>query len=163
MREIDKNCRMDFMSPVSSSTATPWCSRLIATAKENGDPRLVVEVIRTILDAKDGYHSIPLAPESRVFTTFICEWGRVWYLRAPQGWKGSCDAYTHRVDKITIYQAKRRIVFVGGSSLHDRAYVHTKVNKMRNVGSLALDSPSSRGNEGSYAESLLVIGYGLLY
>ena len=58
-------------------------------------------VKKTILDAKDGYHSIPLAPESRPLTTFICEWGRYWYLRAPQGWTGSGDAYTKRVDEIT--------------------------------------------------------------
>ena len=128
--EIDKNCRMGVMSPVPSGTPTTWCSRLLSTPKKNGDPRLVVDlqplnavslrethhtpspwnlvstipmgVKKTILDAKDGYHSIPLAPESRVLTTFISEWGRYWYLRAPQGWTGSGDGYTKRVDGITV-------------------------------------------------------------
>ena len=128
--EIDKNCRMGVMAPVPSGVPTPWCSRLLSTPKKNGDPRLVVDlqplnavslrethhtpspwnlvcaipkgVKKTILDAKDGYHSIPLAPESRALTTYISEWGRYWYLRAPQGWTGSGDAYTVRVDGITV-------------------------------------------------------------
>ena len=117
------------MTPVKPGTPTPWCSKLLTTPKENGEPRLVVDlqplnavsqrethhtpspwnlvsaipknVKKTILDAKDGYHSIPLAPESRPLTAFICEWGRYWFLRAPQGWTGSGDAYTKRVDEIT--------------------------------------------------------------
>ena len=127
--QIDKCCRQGVMGPLTPGTPTPWCSRLLATAKENGDPRLVVDlqalnavsvrethhtpspwnlvsaipkgVRKTILDAKDGYHAIPLAPESRPLTTFICEWGRLWFQRAPQGWTGSGDAYTKRVDEIT--------------------------------------------------------------
>ena len=123
-------CRLRTMEPVKPGTPTPWCSKLLAVPKSNGDPRLVVDLQplnavskrethhtptpwilassipkgmkKTILDAKDGYHSIPLDPSSRHKTTFITEWGRFWYLRAPQGFIGSGDAYTKRFDDITI-------------------------------------------------------------
>ena len=39
--------------------------------------------------------------ESRHKTTFITEFGRYWYLPAPQGWSGSRDAFTRRFDEIT--------------------------------------------------------------
>ena len=56
---------------------------------------------KTVLDAWNGYHSLPLAKESRDATTFITEWGRYRYKRAPQGFHASGDAYTRRFDDIT--------------------------------------------------------------
>ena len=56
---------------------------------------------KTVLDAWNGYHSVPLAPQAREATTFITEWGRYRYLRAPQGFHGSNDGYTKRFDDIT--------------------------------------------------------------
>ena len=57
---------------------------------------------KTALDAWNGYHSLPLAPDARDATTFITEWGRYRYLRAPQGFHASGDGYTRRFDDITI-------------------------------------------------------------
>ena len=57
---------------------------------------------KSILDASNGYHSIRLAEESKDKTTFITEWGRYRFRRAPQGWTGSGDAFTKRFDDITI-------------------------------------------------------------
>ena len=37
---------------------------------------------KTVLDAWNGYHSLPLSPSARDATTFITEWGRYRYLRA---------------------------------------------------------------------------------
>ena len=51
---------------------------------------------KTILD-----HSVPLSPAARDATTFITEWGRYRYLRAPQGFHASSDEYTKRIDDIT--------------------------------------------------------------
>ena len=56
---------------------------------------------KTILDAWNGYHSVPLSPAARDATTFITEWGRYRYLRAPQGFHASSDGYTKRFDDIT--------------------------------------------------------------
>ena len=56
---------------------------------------------KTTLDAWNGYHSHPLAPNAREATTFITEWGRYRYKRAPQGFHASGDAYTRRFDDIT--------------------------------------------------------------
>ena len=44
---------------------------------------------------------MPLSPESKDATTFITEWGRYRYCRAPQGYHASGDAYTRRFDDIT--------------------------------------------------------------
>ena len=56
---------------------------------------------KTVLDAWNRYHSVPLSPEARDATTLITEWGRYRYLRAPQGFKSSNDGYTKRFDDIT--------------------------------------------------------------
>lgn len=56
---------------------------------------------KTTLDAWNGYHSVPLANEAKEATTFITEWGRYRYLRAPQGFHGSGDGYTKRFNDIT--------------------------------------------------------------
>ena len=56
---------------------------------------------KTILDAWNGYHSVPLSGEARDATTFITEWGRYRYLRAFQGFQASNDGNTKRFDDIT--------------------------------------------------------------
>ena len=57
---------------------------------------------KTVLDAWNGYHSLSLTPEARNATTFITEWGRYRYCRAPQGFHASGDGYTRRFDDITV-------------------------------------------------------------
>ena len=52
-----------------------------------------------------------LSPNARDATTFITEWGRYRYLRAPQGFHASGDGYTRRFDDITIdMPRKTRII-----------------------------------------------------
>ena len=55
---------------------------------------------KTVTDAWNGYHSVPLAEEDRHLTTFITEWGRYRYRVAPQGYVASGDAYNARYDEI---------------------------------------------------------------
>ena len=57
---------------------------------------------KTVLDCWNGYHSLKLNPSARDATTFITEWGRYRYLRAPQGFHASGDGYTKRTDDITV-------------------------------------------------------------
>ena len=54
----------------------------------------------TVLDAIDGYHSIPLDKESQPLTTFITEWERFMYLRTPQGYLASGDTYPRKYNEI---------------------------------------------------------------
>ena len=56
--------------------------------------------IKTIFDALNGYHSIPLRKEDRHLTTFITPWGRYRYCTAPQGYIASGDGYSRRFDEI---------------------------------------------------------------
>ena len=55
---------------------------------------------KTVLDAWNGYHSVPVREEDRKYLTFITEWGRFRYRTAPQGYIASGDGYTRRYDDI---------------------------------------------------------------
>ena len=127
---IDNNVSLGVLEPVPAGIPTTWCSRMLTTPKKSGEPRIVIDlqplnavskrethhtaspwnlacsipkgVKKSILDASNGYHSIPLALESRDKTTFLTEYGRYRYKRAPQGYTGSGDAYTKRFDDITV-------------------------------------------------------------
>ena len=55
---------------------------------------------KTVFDAWNGYHSIPLHEDDYHLTTFITPWGRYRYKVAPQGYIASGDGYTRRYDEI---------------------------------------------------------------
>jgi len=102
---------------------------MVVTSKKNGKPRRTVDLqklkdatlrethftptpfkivsvtpsktFKTVVDAWNGYHSLPLSEDAKNATTFITEWGRYRYRRAPQGYHASGDAYTRRFDDIT--------------------------------------------------------------
>ena len=57
-------------------------------------------MLKSVLDCWNGYHSILLDSVSREATTFITEFGRYQYLRAPMGFAASGDAYTKRMDDL---------------------------------------------------------------
>ena len=106
-----------------------WCHRMVVTRKSDGKPRRTVDLSplnkhcvrevhpmkspfesakgippntwRTVTDARNGFHSIPLHPDDKHLTTFITQWGRYRYLKAPQGYASSCDGYNRRMDEIT--------------------------------------------------------------
>ena len=127
--DLDMDVRLGIIEPVPQGTPTTWCTRMVVTAKKNGNPRRTVDLqklkeatlrethftrtpfsivsvtpsdsFKTVLDAWNGYHSLPLSEEARDATTFITEWGRYRYCRAPQGYHASGDAYTRRFDDIT--------------------------------------------------------------
>ena len=116
-----------------------WCFREVYTAKANGDPRRTVDYRplnkwvkrdayatespfhiarripghswKTVTDAWNGYHSVPLHPDSRHLTTFITMEGKFRYTRTPQGANFAGDAYNRRHAKITAeFQRKETIV-----------------------------------------------------
>ena len=128
-KDLDRDVQLGVIEPVPQGTPTVWCSRMVVTGKSDGSPRRTVDLqkvneatmrethhtptpynlvadvppntVKTVLDAWNGYHSLPLSESARDATTFITEFGRYRYLRAPQGFHASGDAYTRRIGDIT--------------------------------------------------------------
>ena len=106
-----------------------WCFREVYSGKPNGGVRRTVDyrplnkwvkrdafatespfhIVRriqghtwkTVTDAWNGYHSVPLHPNSRHLTTFISMEGKFRYKRTPQGGNFAGDAYNRRHASIT--------------------------------------------------------------
>ena len=70
------------------------------TSSFNSACKIPPETKKTEFDKVDGYHAITLDKESQPLTTFITEWGKYIYLRLPQEFITSGDAYTCRYDEI---------------------------------------------------------------
>ena len=126
--DMDRDVQLGVIEPVPVGEPVIWCHRMVVTAKKNGDPRRTVDLQslnrhakrethytsspfhqartvphgtkKTVLDAWNGYHSVPLHPDDRHYTTFITPWGRYRYCVAPQGYIASGDGYTRRYDEI---------------------------------------------------------------
>ena len=126
---LERDVRLGVIAPVPSNIPTKWCHRMVVCAKKDGTPRRTVDfqalnkyasrethhtqspfhlartvpnnMKKTTCDAWNGYHGVPITEESRPLTTFITQWGRFWYLVAPQGYIASGDGYTKRYDAIT--------------------------------------------------------------
>ena len=58
---------------------------------------------KTVFDAWNGYHSVPIRDEDRHLTTFTTPWGLFRYKRAPQGFLSSGDGYNRRFDDIASH------------------------------------------------------------
>lgn len=58
---------------------------------------------KLVLDAWNGYHSVPIQQDDRHLTTFKTPWGRYRYKTAPQGYIASGDGYTRRYDEIVAH------------------------------------------------------------
>lgn len=125
---LDRDVRLGVIEPVPVGEPVTWCHRMVVCAKKNGKPRRTVDMqplnahatrethhtqspfhqarsvplgtVKTVFDAWNGYHSVPLRAEDRHLTTFITPWGRYRYRTAPQGYIASGDGYSRRFDEI---------------------------------------------------------------
>ena len=125
---LDQDVRLGVLEPVPIGEPVTWCHRMVVCAKKNGKPRRTVDFQplnahatrethhtpspfhqarlvphgkkKTVLDAWNGYHSVPIHSGDRHLTTFITPWGRYRYKTAPQGYIASGDGYTRRYDEI---------------------------------------------------------------
>lgn len=125
---LDQDVRLGVLEQVPIGDPVTWCHRMVICAKKNGKPRRTVDFQalnvhatrethhtpspflqarsvppgkkKTVCDAWNGYHSVPLCEEDRHLTTFITPWGRYRYKTAPQGYIASGDGYTRRYDEI---------------------------------------------------------------
>ena len=130
LSDLNRDVALGVLEKVGPNTPVTWCSRMVVTAKSNGTPRRTIDlqpqnkhsarqthhsaapfrlaeqipsnVKKTITDAWNGYHSIPLHEEDRHITTFLTPWGRYRYKVAPQGFIASGDAYTQRFDSLIV-------------------------------------------------------------
>ena len=126
--DLERDVKIGVLEKVSPNTPVTWCSRMVVTAKSDGSPRRTVDLQpqnrhsvrqthhvqppfhladrvpqqtkKTVTDAWNGYHSVPIKEEDRHITTFITPWGRYRYRVAPQGFLASGDAYNQRFDSI---------------------------------------------------------------
>ena len=125
---LDQDVRLGVIEPVPVGEPVTWCHRMVVCAKKNGNPRRTVDLQplnahatrethhtqspfhqarsvphgkkKTVFDAWNGYHSVPIHEEDRHYTTFITPWGRYRYCTAPQGYIASGDGYSRRFDEI---------------------------------------------------------------
>jgi len=144
--QLDEDVRLGVIEKVEPNTPNTWCHRAIWTRKPDGSPRRVVDfqalnkhcirdthhtvspfhqarsippcTYRTVTDAWNGYHSVPVESEDRHYLTFITEFGRYRYCTAPQGFIASGDGYTHRYDDI-IADVPRKTKCVDDTALWD--------------------------------------------
>ena len=128
-KDLERDERLGIIEKVPQGATTKWCARMVVTPKKSGEPRRTVDLQKlnnatlrethhtpspfnivstvpvktrkSVLDAWNGYHSLPLHESSKESMTFITEWGRYRYCRAPMGYHVSGDAYTRRFDDIT--------------------------------------------------------------
>jgi len=125
---LDRDVRLGVLEPVPVGEPVTWCHRMVVCAKKSGKPRRTVDMqplnshairethhtqspfhqarsvppgtLKTVFDAWNGYHSVPLEEDDKHLTTFITPWGRYRYRTAPQGYIASGDGYSRRFDEI---------------------------------------------------------------
>ena len=107
-KQLDADVSLGVIEKVPPNTPTSWCHRAFWVRKPDGSPRRVVDfqalnrhcqrethhtvppfqqaraippsTIRSVTDAWNGYHSVPVRLEDRHLLTFITEFGRYRYL-----------------------------------------------------------------------------------
>ena len=145
-RDINRDIRMGVLQRTPQGEATTYCSQTVFTPKSNIEPRRTIDyqdlneatfrehnhtpspfnlvstvpagTFKTVLDAKNGFHSLLIDENSRKYTDFITEWGAYQYRRGPQSYHGTGDAYTRRFDDITSNE-ERYIRCIDDGMLHD--------------------------------------------
>ena len=112
LADLERDVALGVLEKVGPNTPVTWCSRMVVTSKADGTPRRTVDLQpqnkqsvrqthhtstpfklaeqipkgtkKSVTDAWNGYHSVPLCEEDRHITTFITPWGRYRYKVAPQ-------------------------------------------------------------------------------
>ena len=121
---------MGIIEKVPANTPAVCCHRMVVTSKPGSTkPRRTVDMsslktasyrlthpgappfleaqnvpagtFKTVTDAWQGFHMIPLHQDSRKYTMFLTEQGMYQYKRMPMGDHVSMDAYNYRYDKVT--------------------------------------------------------------
>ena len=144
-----KDLALGVLEPSPTNEDNEWCHREVYIAKSSGEPRRTVDykpglnrwvkrdayatespfhVVRripnntwkTVTDAWNGYHLVPLHPASKKYTTFISMEGKFQYTRCPQGASFAGDAYNRRHANITA-EFPRKETVVDDTCLYDES------------------------------------------
>ena len=127
-KNLDRDEKLGVIEKVPIGHPASWISPMVTVGESNEDPRRTIDYqkmnkaalkqthssetlfhmasqiprdsYKAVLDAWNGFPSIPLTPDHRDFTQFLTPWGRYWYKVAPQGYLSSGDAYSVRYDEI---------------------------------------------------------------
>jgi len=130
-KDLNKDVALGVLERVPLGEPTKWCFKMVVTRKEDGSPRRTVDLspmnkhcvrevhtskssfslarsvpdnsFKTVYDAWNGFHSVPIREEDRHLTTFTTPWGLFRYKRAPQGFLSSGDGYNRRFDDLTAH------------------------------------------------------------
>ena len=137
--QLDADVAMGVVEKVPFGEPSAWCHRMVLARKSDGSPRRTVDLSplnaychrethhvkppfqqakavppntwKSVTYAWNGFHSVPIRPEDRHYTTFITPWGRYRYKMAPQGFLASGDGYARRFDElITDTERKSKCV-----------------------------------------------------
>ena len=144
--QLDRDEELGIIQKAPIGEASEWCSRMVTVAKSDGAPRRTIDfqpinksclqethytptpfsvvssipnkMYKSVFDAFNGYHQVELDKDSVKLTSFITEFGRYQYLRAPQGHIASGDGYVRRFDDI-IAEVERKQKIVDDVLLYD--------------------------------------------
>jgi hypothetical protein len=129
--QLKEDVRAKVLRKCEVGEVEEWCASMFATTKKDGHGRRTVDyqklneqcereayqtakpfhvvskippkMYKTVMDAHTGYHQVILDEDSVKLTTFMTDLGgRYQSLRAPQGFKGSGDAFNRRFDDIIV-------------------------------------------------------------
>ena len=154
---LDQDVRLGIIEPVPVGEPVTWYHRMVVCAKKNGKPRRTVDfqalnahAIRethhtqspfhqarsvprgkkkSVFDAWNGYHSVPIRPEDRHFTTFITPWGKGTGIRQlPRGTSHQATATQEGLIKLPptfrIKQSVLMILFYGQTTSRKASFRH---------------------------------------
>ncbi len=137
--DLRRDEALGILEKVPYGVPVTWCHRMVVTRKQDGSPHQTVDLSplnkfyrrethsaespfhlarrvpgqtwKTVCDAWNGFHSVPLRKEDRHLTTFITHIGRWRYTRAPQGFLSSGDGYNRRFGAvIEDFERKERCI-----------------------------------------------------
>ena len=137
--DLARDVALGVIEKVPYGEPSPWCHRTVMIRKPDGTFRRTVDLSplnkycrretyssespfnlarrvprdtwKSVTDAWNGYHSVPLRESDRPLTTFITMQGRYRYIRAPQGFVSSGDGYNRRFQAILAdFERKERCV-----------------------------------------------------
>jgi len=145
--DLLRDVSLGVIERVPHGEPTSWCFPMLAARKDDGSPRRLVDLsplnkfckrevhtskspfnlaksvpsnsLKTVVDAWNGYHAIPVKESDRKYLTFATNLGLFRYMRAPQGFLSSGDGYNRRLDDLTSH-IQRLERCVDDSLLHDK-------------------------------------------